>query len=180
MVDVVIHDSDGTAAKVNSENQLTVKAIIETQLESTSDVDGLAFSYTSTFATGGTDIEVMTIRNDSSELDFHIDQIWIGSADLAVWTAGVMTTGTPAGTTITGNPLNVDASKTADTTAFGNASVTGSVVLTTMAHFQTPPDQTIVFDLEGAWIFGKDDVFVLACATSTTIFATVIGHFDTD
>lgn len=180
MVDVVIKDSNGPAARVNAEGQLTTKSIVETQLENTSDTSGLAFSWSSTFATGGTDIEVLSIQNDSSDLDFHIDQVWLAAAAAATFSLNRMTSGTPAGTTITGRPLNVDQGKTAEVTAFGNASVTGSVAGDLKAHILVPASQTILVDLEGAWIYGKDDVFFIGCATNTTIFATVIGHFDED
>ena len=179
MSNSVITDGSGAgAAKATvKDGKLHVKSISQTALEDVSAEVGQAFSYTSTFATGGTGIEIMTIKNDVNQ-HMHIDQVWIGAADLAVFSIGKMTSGTPAGTTITGSPLNHDLSRVADTTAFGNASVTGSVVNNDMAWLQVPADQTILFDLEGAWVFGKDDVFVIRCDTNTTVYATVICHMD--
>ena len=89
-----------------------------------------------------------------------------------------MTSGTPAGTTITGEPLNHDLTRVANTTAFGNASVTGTVVFGTRATILTVADDQKFVDLEGAWILGKDDVFVVQSAFDDTPFCTVIGHFD--
>ncbi len=176
MVDVVIHDPDGPSVGV-IDGQLRVSAISQTALQNVSAEKGQAYAFTSTFATGGTDVEVMTIKNDLNQ-HMHIDQVWIGAVDLAVFSIGHMTSGTPTGTTITGHPLNHDLSKVADTTAFGNAAVTGSVVNTDMAWLQVPADQTLAFDLEGAWVFGKDDVFVVRCVTNTTVYVTVIVHMD--
>ncbi len=176
MVETVIHDPDGPAARV-IDGKLQTKSIVETQLENISAEKGQAYAYTSTFATGGANVEVMTIKNDLNQ-HMHIDQVWVGAIDLAIFSIGHMSSGTPAGTVITGNPLNHDLSKVADTTAFGNASVTGSVVVKDMAWLQTPADTTILFDLEGAWIFGKDDVFGVRCETNTTVYVTVILHMD--
>ena len=94
MVDVVIKSPNGAFADVNDENQLTVKAIIETELEDTSDSTGLAFSWSSTFATGGTDLEILSIRNDSTTLDLHLDQVWLAAAGAATFSLNLMTSGT--------------------------------------------------------------------------------------
>lgn len=178
MVDVVIKDPDGPAAGVTKKNQLQTFAIVETKLQSISDEEGLAFSWSSTFATGGTDLEVLSIRNDSSDLKLHLDQCWAAAAAAATFSLNRMTSGIPAGTTVTGRPLNFDALKVADATAFGDASVTGTVVGNLGAHILVPASQSVLVDLEGAWILGKDDVFFIGCATNTTIFVTIIGHFD--
>lgn len=180
MVDVVIKNADGTSVDVTDDNHLATFAIVETQLEHVSAETGLAFSWSSTFATGGTDLEVLSLRNDSVDLVLHIDQVWLAAAAAATFSLNRMTSGTPDGTTITGRPLNLNQLKTAEATAFGDASVTGTVVGNLMAHILVPASQSVLVDLEGAWILGKDDVFFLGCATNTTIFATVIGHFDTE
>jgi hypothetical protein len=177
MVDVVIKSADGPAADV-IRGKLQTKSVIETQLENVSDVSGLSFSWTSTLTTGDTVIECITIQNDAVDKHLHIDQIWLGAVDLAVFAWGKVTSGTPAGTTIVGQPLNLDLSKVAEATAFGNASVTGTVVVANNAWLQVPADQTLIFDLEGAWILGKDDKFGIRCDTNTTVYITVIGHYD--
>ena len=178
MVDVVIHAPDGTPAGVTADGHLAVAAIVETQLEHVSAEDGLSFSWSSTFATGGTDIEVLSIQNDASDLFLHLDQAWLAATGAATFSLNRMTSGTPAGTIITGSPLNFDRLKTAESTSFGDASVTGTVVGDVVAHILVPASQSVFVDLEGAWVLGKDDVFFLGCATSTTVFVTIIGHFD--
>ena len=178
MVDVVIHGPEGTPSNVTSDGHLTVAAIVETQLEHVSAEDGLSFSWSSTFATGGTDLEVLSLQNDASDLFLHLDQAWLAAAAAATFSLNRMTSGTPAGTPITGRPLNFDRAKTAEATAFGDASVTGTVVGDLVAHMLVAASQSILVDLEGAWVLGKDDVFFLGCATNTTVFVTVIGHFD--
>lgn len=180
MVDVVIKSADGKSANVDDDGHLEVFAIQETQLEHVSSNHGQAFAWYSSYAMGAANEEIMTIRNDSSTLLLHLDQVWIGGLILAQWKIGYMSSGTPAGTTITGIPLNKDKGQTADATAFGNASVTGTVVLDTMATILTIDDIGQRFDLEGAWILGKDDVFVISGVIQDTPFATVIGHFDTE
>ena len=178
MVDVVVHATDGTPIGATSDGHLEVSAIVESQLEHVSADDGLSFSWSSTFATGGTDIEVLSVQNDATDLFLHLDQAWLGAAAAATFSLNRMTSGTPAGTTITGRPLNFDRLKTAEATAFGDASVTGTVAGDLVAHILVPASQSILVSLEGAWVLGKDDVFFLGCATSTTVFVTIIGHFD--
>lgn len=178
-VDVIIKDPSGAAAGVNDEGQLNVKAIVESELTNTSEEDGLAFTWTSTVSTGDLVTEIMTIKNDSSDLRLHFDQIWIGAQITeGRFEAGIVTSGTAGGTTVTGRPLNNDLAKVADATAFGDASVTGGLAGTTMAILMTAPGQGAAFDLEGAWIFGKDDVFFVRSNTNGVVHVTVTGHFD--
>lgn len=177
MVDVVIKGADGQDVKVNKDGQLVTKAIVESELENASESTGLAFSWSSRFATAGTDLEVLSIRNDSNDKLLHLERVWLGAAAAAEWTLNRMTSGTPAGTTVIGRPLNVDADKTADATAFGDASVTGSLAGDVKGRLLTPAGQTLPFDLSGAWIYGKNDTFFIGCLTNTTISVTLIGHF---
>jgi len=175
MTQVTLHDASGEDAKV-IEGKLQTKSIVETQLESISASNGQAYSYTSTYsATSGQ--EIMTIKNDIKQ-HMHIDQVWVSGAAAAIFSIGHVTSGTPGGTTITGNPLNHDLSEVADTTAFGNAEVTGTVVVADEAWLLAPAGQTVPFDLEGAWIFAKDDVFGIRVDTSTVVHVTVILHMD--
>ncbi len=180
MVDVVIKSADGKSVGVDDDGKLEVFAIQETQLEHVSAAHGQGFAWYSSYAMGAANEEVMSIKNDSTTLLLHIDQVWIGGLIVAQWKIGYMTSGTPAGTTITGIPLNVDRAQTADATAFGNASVTGSIAIDTMSTILTVADDSKQVDLEGAWILGKDDVFVISGVIQDTCFATVIGHFDTE
>ena len=175
MTQVTIHDPNGTASFVR-EGRLFVKAISQTALQDVSAEKGQAFSYTSTYAaTAGQ--EILTIQNLLNQ-HMHIDQVWLSSLAAAVFSIGPVSSGSPSGTPITGVALNQDLSKVADTTAFGNASVTGSVVVTDAAWLGTGVGASQRFDLEGAWVFGKDDVFGIRCDTTTTVYATVIVHFD--
>ena len=177
MVDVVIKDADGNSVgQVNG--RLNTKSIVETALEHVSAEDGLAFSWSSSFATGGADVECFTLNNDAIGKHLHIDQIWLGASANAVFTWGFVSGGTPAGTSVVGKPMNHDLTQVAEATAFGDAAVTGSVVVDSDAYFQCLANQTYRHDLEGAWILGRDDKFGISCDTSATVYITVIGHFD--
>ena len=179
MVDIVIRDpATSRGMNVTPDGHGETEAVSVSTIEHISDKDGLSFSWTSTFATGGTDIEVISIQNDSTEKVLHIDKIVIGAIILAVFTLNRRTSGTAGGTTITGVPLNFDAGKTAEATAFGNASVTGTLAGDIVTHIQVPADETIQIDLHGAVILGKDDVIYIESLTNTTIYVSIFGHFD--
>jgi len=177
-IDVIIKDSDGKSATVTGGNRLAVEAISQTRLQEISAETGFAHTYTSTFATGGTDIEVMSIENTASDKHMHLDQLWIGCDDVCTFVVGWMSTGTPAGTVITGRAMNEALGKTAPTAAFGNASVTGSITLDSHALFVLPADTMLLVDLEGAWVGEQGDTFVVQSGTSTVVYVTVTAHFD--
>ncbi len=181
MVDVVVKSADGKSVSVSDDGKLEVFAIQETQLEHTSAIHGQAFAWYSTYTVGSAGEEIISIKNDSSDLLLHLDQVWIGSSTAGEFSLGYLLTGTPGGTTITGVPLNKDKSKTADATAFGSASVTGSLTFTTLANILNVAAGMERVDLEGAWILGKDDTFVISAIIDTNLtYCTVIGHFDTE
>jgi len=176
MVDFVIHNPNGTFVDVTDRHQLKTFAIAQSQLEDVSEDTGEAYSWYSTFTTSGVDEEVLTIRNDSNTLLLHVDKLWCGGLIASQFTFGFGTGGTPAGTPVTGRPLNIDKNQVADATAFGNAEVTGSVTYNIGATILCAADTSQMVDLEGAWILGKDDVFVVSSELADTIFVNVIGR----
>ncbi len=179
MADVVIRDpASQRGAVVNKEFQLVTKSIVETELENVSNVDGLSFSWSSTAIATAANGEIMAITNDSAEKFLFIDQVWVGADIASQFKFGHVTAGASTGTAIIGLCINDDADKTAPATAFGNALVTG---LTGFAagspNILAPANDTKVMDLEGAWIYGKDDTFYITAVTTGIYAATVIGHY---
>lgn len=164
--------------KILSDGAALTRAIAESEAEHISATQSEAFIWASTFATGGTDIEALTIQNDHATKALIIQKIWVAAADAAVYTVGNVTSGTPAGTTVTPTCLNREQVKTAQATAFGNAAVTGSVVVgnlwTIPVLADAPP-----FDIEteGAILLGKDDIFGISCSASTTVYLSILGYF---
>ena len=180
MVDTKITDGSGKGggAVTVAGGRIFTKSVQQTALEDVSAETGQAYVYSSTFVTGGTDVEVLAITNDIKQ-HLHVDQVWLQAAAAATFKVGWMSSGTPAGTTIIGGPLNADLSQTADTTAFGNAAVTGTILLANgFAYMACPADAPVMYDMEGAWVGGKNDTFVVSCETNTTVRVTVIAHMD--
>ena len=165
-------------ARILSDGEALIRAIVESAMEHESAESSAAFSWFSSFATGTTDIEVLTIQNDHTTKDLVIERMWLAVADTAILTIGHVTSGTPAGTTMVPTCLNRGAIKTAQATAFGNASVTGTVVVASIWEVPLVADAA-PFDLvtEGAILLGKDDIFGISCSTSTTPRITVFGYF---
>lgn len=178
MVDTVVRDpQSGVGQNVTPDGHAETLAIIVPTIEHISDETGLAFAWSSTFVTGANE-EYFSLQNDATDLFLHIDYMYVGSIILAVSTANLRTSGTAAGTTVTGRALNNDKGKTAEATAFGDAEVTGTLVGNIIAHILTPADDMRLIDFRGAVILGKNDVFFLSGVTATTYFSTVYGHFD--
>lgn len=172
---------DGTTflgQKILSDGEALTRAIVESAMEHESAINSGSFSWFSSFATGTTDIEVLTIQNDHPTKELVIEAMWLAVADTAILTIGHVTSGTPAGTKVTPVCLNRGAVKTAQATAFGNASVTGTVVVGNIWQIPLVADAA-PFELvtRGALLLGKDDIFGISCSTSTTPRITVFGYF---
>ena len=179
MVDVTIKDPDGPAARV-VDKMLLVKAVSQSALEDASAEKGQAFVYPISYLTTAANQEVMAITNDIKQ-HMHVDQVWVQSDIATIFKVGWQDKGTPAGTTLIGGPINDHLGETADTTAFGNAEVTGTIVLKPgFAYLGCPASTTPVkYDMEGAWVTGKSGTFVVSCVTdAATIQVTVIVHMD--
>ena len=164
--------------RVLSDGEAVVRAIVESEMEHVSARHSASFAWATTFATGGTDRDVLTIQNDHPNQGLIIEKIFLGADAAGVFTVGHVTSGTPAGSTVTPTCLNRGAVKTAQATAFGDAEVTGTVVtanIWTVAVLADAPP--FVIDTEGALLLGKDDIFGIACSTSVTINITVLGYF---
>ena len=77
---VIKSGSNGNVADVNEDSQLLVKSISESELEFVSEEKGNAYSWSSSFATGGTDVDVIYVENTSQTMNLVIDQIVVGAA----------------------------------------------------------------------------------------------------
>ena len=172
---------DGTTfrgQRILSDGEALTRAIVEAEIEHVSANDSEAFAWFSSFATGTTDIEVLTIQNDHPTKQLVIERIWLAVADTAILTIGHVTSGVPAGTVATPTCLNRGAIKTAQATAFGNASVTGTVVVASIWEVPLVADAVpYILRTGGALLLGKDDIFGISCSASTTPRITVFGYF---
>jgi hypothetical protein len=166
----------GNVAHVNDDNQLVVRAITQPDVEFYSEIKGDAYTWNSSYsATGGQ--EVISLKNTSSSKDLIIEEIIVGSTVNQVWTLFEVTSGTAAGTTITGQNLNLGSGNVASQTAFGNASVTGSLTGNNILFAQSLANEGKILDLKGALILKLGDEIALTANTTGTVYVTIVGFY---
>jgi hypothetical protein len=164
----VMVDADGRAA---------VESISTGPLEHRSTFKGDACYFYSSFATGGTDVEVISIQNTETSKKLHITRLQLSSSVAQVWDLVEVTSGTPAGTTLTYVNPNFASGVANSNTSFGNAAVTGSVAGDTLTKIQTVADDTKPLFFEGSIVLGKDDTFAISASANGTVYVTVIGFW---
>lgn len=170
----------GNMADVNEDHQQLICGPIESDLEYASESKGKAYTFTSTFATGGTDVEVISIKNDSSTDCMIIDEIIVGASAACVFTLFEVTSGTAAGTTITGKNINTSSGNAASVTAFGDAAVTGSLAGDAIAFDGvSAASEFAVLDTKGGLVLGQNGHYALTASANATVYITVICHFKT-
>jgi hypothetical protein len=167
----------GNIPDVTDDHQLKIIGAVESDLEYASEVKGKAYTWTSSFATGGTDVEVISIKNTSSTDILVIDEIVVASVLTCVFTLFEVTSGTAAGTSITGQNLNLSSGLSASATAFGDAAVTGSLSGNTLAYESVAATDSQTLDTKGGLILGQDDEIAITASANTTVYVTVIGHY---
>lgn len=160
----------GYRALVTPKGRLETLAIAEDPLQDAVD-DGNAYSLTSTYsATGGQ--EVMSLQNDSASEHIHLHSIMISSQELTTWNFFKITSATaPGGTAATVTNMNLTSGKafTSRGTAFGNASVTGSLSGDRIYLFKTRSDvDSWPYRLYGAPRMEQGDKVALTLTTGTT------------
>jgi hypothetical protein len=173
-----IEGTNGNLANVNNDKHLETRAVTESDLEFASESKGKAYSVSSTYAaTGGQ--EVLSFKNTSQTDCFIVDEITVGSSVATAFTLFEVTSGTAGGTSITPQNLNLGSGNNAAATAFGNASVTGSLSGNTLLLDTVPANTSILLDLRGALILGQDDEIAVTTSATGTVYVTIIGHYKT-
>lgn len=167
----------GNIPDVTDDHQLKVIGAVESDLEYASEVKGKAYSWNSSFATGGTGVEVISVKNTSSTDILVIDEIVVCAVAACVFTLFEVTSGTAAGTTITGQNFNLSSGLSASATAYGNAAVTGSLSGNTLAYECVTAGDSTILDTKGGLVLGQDDEIALTASANTTVYVTLIGHY---
>ena len=166
----------GDVANVTKDKQLMTSSVSETSLEFASKSKEKAYSWTSTYAaTGGQ--QVISIKSTSTTDVLVIDEIVVGSSAANVFTLFKVDSGTAAGTPVTGLNLSLQSGKTASASAFGNASVTGSLAGSAIAYDGGPADTFETLDLLGSVVLSQNDEIAVTAAVTGTVYVSVIGHF---
>lgn len=119
--------------------------------------EGEGFSLHSSYNLTGAE-EAISLQNDGG--DVHIPRIVVSTAATGVVSVRRMTSGTPAGTPITAKSLKFGDAVASDLTAFGNASVTGSVDGDIIDQQDIGTTDPYVFDLDNCIITKGEVIFV--------------------
>jgi len=156
---------------VDSEGRADVRAITENDFAHSVD-EGVGYTFHSTYsATGGE--EVWSLQNDG--MDIHVDKIVVSTSASGVFSVMRKTTGTPAGTTMNGRNAFLGKAVMPNVTAFGSASVTGSVDGDVIDAQDIGTSSPYTFNLDGAIIAQTEAMFVRA-ATNGIIYVTGYVH----
>lgn len=167
----------GKIPEVNSDHQLLVAGVVESEVEFISENQGKSFSWYSGFTTGGTDVEVLSLQNTSTNDNLIIDEIIVSADAACIFTLFEVTSGTAGGTAITGKNLNLGLGLSASQTAYGNAAVTGSLSGDNIASVSTVANETVVLDVKSGLILGQDSEIAITASANTVVRVTVIGHY---
>lgn len=186
----VIRGSDSSrGVKVNKEGFLNVQAVVESDLEHASE-SGLAFIWTSEYRATNED-EIIYIQNTDSDKALLLEMIEFGSASTTLWELIEVTSGTAGGTTITAQNYNLSSGVVADETAFGDASVTGTLTGNTILKLQTNAGDTFSQSTLGLILGKNDDIAITArfinpkgsaidAGGSATTTIVITGHYESE
>lgn len=159
---------------VDSEGRAGTRALAETDLEHAVK-EGGAFSFHSfdVGVTGGE--ETWYLRNDGD--DIFVDRIEISTSASGVFSIMRQTGGTAAGTTMEGRAMAAGKAIMTEVTAFGLASVTGSVVGDDIVSHDIPTSTPFVFQLNG-YKLPKGQAIFVRVATDGIVYITGWVHRD--
>lgn len=162
--------------KILPDGEALTRAITESDFEHASDADAEAYTLHSTYsATGGQ--EVISLKNPSEVKKLHVVNIVISTSASGVVTLFRVTSGTAAGTIIT--PVNLNLGKTVRAvTAFGNASVTGSLAGDVIDAQDIGTSLPYTFDLGGALILNQTNEIAITLTTTGVVYVTIQYHFE--
>jgi len=174
-----IQDGRGSGARavVDDEGHLVVDAINLSEAAHQSDAHGLAFTWTTQYVSTAVNLQFISIRNDADE-NLHIASISVGSSATNLFTLLEVTSGTPAGSTITAQNLNLISGVSKANTAFGDASVTGTLAGNTIAVRRVAALTSQKVDTDDSLILGTNDTIALTAASSGSVEAVVSGWWD--
>ncbi len=173
----VTDPSNGNTAAVNDERQLSISAVVQSELEHESEENGAGYIWTSQ----DLDIDIadtlLFLRN-TSDINLHIDQIIVTGGNVAVRYEIHIVTDTTAltGATVTGFNLNTTSSNVADAAAVSDEtaiSSQGTVIYDLGAGIR----ETVTIDTAGL-VLGKN----ISLAADQAIESTggnvsFIGHY---
>ena len=164
------------AARVTKDGELLTLAVSEPEIEFVSHEKGLAFHLASTYSlTGGQ--EALSLQNDNADLDIVVESMVVSTSASGIVTVFEVTSGTPGGTPLTPHNLNFGSSVVAQATAFGNASVTGSLSGATVGAQDIGTSVPYTFAFAGAVILPKNSILAVTFTTTGIVFVDLVFYY---
>lgn len=157
---------------VDAEGRAGTRALSETDQQHAVK-EGEAFSFHS-FDSGATaGEETWFLQNDGNEI--HLDRIVISTSASGVFSVMRQTSGTAAGTTMEGRSMIAGNAIMSDVTAFGLASVTGSVDGDDIDVQDIGTSTPYTFELDG-YLIPKGQAVFVRMATNGLVYITGFVH----
>ncbi len=173
---VIKDGATGSVAKVNTQNQLLVRAITEPEIEDASEA-GQAYSWTS----GNIDIDagdtILLVKN-TSDTNFHVTTIVLSGGNVATrYTVHFPTTDvTVAGNTIVGVNLNTGSANVADATAASDE--TGNSQGDIINDVSLLATTSFTLHTEGILLAKNKSIAIDQVTESTAGSVTIVGHYE--
>jgi hypothetical protein len=176
---------NGKLAKVNDDNFLITRSVIEKHAAQVSYDEGLAFTWTADDAAPSAGEYTLYLKNDSTTKKLVIDMLIFNSTDNDVVWKLHQVTGTAAGASVvTGTNLNLSSGQVADATARGGAGgVTGLTSSKVLGiSFGGPGMTPIRVDLDGTVVLGQNNAIALEydAGTGGRAAVTIGAHYHND
>lgn len=174
----ILEDGKGTGSKaqVNKENQLIVKATSQSEIEHSSEEEGLAYIWSTDAINPGAGDTVLLLKN-TSDTALHIHSVTISGSTTSEYTIHLPTTEvTVTGNTVTGVNMNTASSNVADASAANTETNNsqGNVILSPFILADTAQN----FLLDGI-ILGKNKSMGIDVVANTTLSAiSIFGHYE--
>jgi hypothetical protein len=168
----------GKVAEVDSNHRLRTKSIIETEQESISEDDGLAFSWASGTYDPDAGDTILLVKNTSATKTLRISKIWVSSdTETRVVVHCPTADVTVAGTTITGANLNRTSSNVAEATAARDETGNSQGDILWSGEVQATSGVQLI-EFSGSVILGTNDSIGVDFVSATTAGDVVVfGHY---
>ena len=167
----------GFSAEVTDEQHLSVDATTDKRVSHESREHGRAFVWTSTFATGTTDVEVLYIKNTSTIRKLFIDSMRYSASAACIFSV-FKHTGTATGTTITAENLNFSSSNDAEAQSLGDGAVTEGTIGNAIAFMQVVANADSNRNWNGEIILGEGDSIIVTASANATVHLAITGFFE--
>ncbi len=146
---------------VDKRGRAGVDALTETDLEQAVE-RGEAYMFHSTYSATGAE-EVWYLKNDGRDL--HLDRLTVSTSASGIFQVGRQTSGTATGTTMEGRNRKLGTAILDDVTAFGDASVAGTVDGEIIEGHDIGTSVPFTFVMDGLIIPKGEAIFVRAVTT---------------